>query len=169
MMKIENRYFLLAVLLACLMLPIAYILFTQSSTDIPQQKYALNKDLSVKLEYLTPIIFFKNSVYFTTECRYHDIGKTGYYITSSGTSLYDKKAKWTCATNMSFFKCPDLKIEYDNGKAVVEILKGYKADYPPNTVKSCVIEAIKNAPVDFSYRDTELAQTEQNLEAWKKN
>jgi hypothetical protein len=104
----------------------------------------------------------RNPALFTIECKTFEAGQTGYYLLSGDKNFQDDYAKWKCAYEMKFLKCPDFNIIPSDGKALINITRGSVEDYSKASLESCVVNSITNAP-------TELKPTSQdvkNRDSW---
>jgi len=131
------------------------------TTDIPDQKLELAAEKYEKVKKLSPIVLFDNGRIFTIDCR------DSYIITSSGTSYYGEKAKWSCPSGMNYIACPDFALTAVDGKVLFSAQSGYVSEYSPEQVFQCVDLAIENATDELRYVGAGKSVETKNKEAWE--
>lgn len=100
---------------------------------------------------------------FDIRCQNRNkIGSTGYYLTSKGTNLNDKKAIWKCAVEMEFMNCPSMTLISVNKEVVATKIDGSQSDYSKSDVEKCILKAIEVAPTES--RPT--SESAANEESW---
>lgn len=149
-------------LLSCMTL-----LFVIGCSDnlIPDQDIEISPRLLTKLEQLNAVQLVRNPIMYTTECRFFEAGETGYYLISDNNSLNDDYAKWKCASELKYNKCPDFYVTPRNGLASIHVTRGSIEDYSIYDLERCIINAIEYAPEESIPTSKEVF----NRESWSIN
>lgn len=146
-----------------LMVP-SFLLLLVGCTDsnIPDQDIEINRMLHSKLITLNSVKLFKNPNLLTIECQPFKPFMTGYYLISDDGELSHDYAKWTCAAELEYLKCPDLYIVPKNGLASVRVTRGSVEEYSLSDLNQCVVNAIQYAPE----KSTPTSKEVYNRDSW---
>ena len=136
-----------------------------SDNLIPDQDIKISPRLLTKLEQLNAVELMRNPVMYTTKCRFFEAGETGYYLISDNNSLNDDYAKWKCASELKYHKCPDFNVTPRNGLASVHVTRGSTEDYSIHDLERCIVNAIEYAPEESIPTSEEVS----NRDSWSVN
>jgi|TARA_R110002060_G_scaffold9059_1_gene13486 hypothetical protein len=145
-----------------ILLATTLLIVSCSETNIPNSKLKLAPELLTKLTELKAIELMRNPEFFSIECRIFEPGQTGYYLMSDNTKLNSEYAKWKCAYELKFLKCPDFIVIPDDGFASVSVLRGMIKDYSKTDLESCVNAAIEYAPIQIKPTSEQVS----NRDSW---
>lgn len=133
--------------------------------DINDFTVKIEKERLASLKLLEPIIFTRTTPLSLTDqgCTNRmKIGPIGYYITSKGTSICDKKAIWKYAVEMESMRCPNMTLISQNNEVLATKIDGSPSDYNKSDVEKCILKAIELAPTE----NRPTSESVANEESW---